>query len=277
MRFTIWERIMKVEAPFFLIAGPCVIESEALCMQIAQELVNLTQKYGIPYIFKASYRKDNRSRADSFTGIGDKEGLAVLQRVKERFHVRILTDIHHPEDASLAASYGVDILQIPAFMCRQTSLLEAAAKTGKIVNVKKGQFLAPGQMQFVVDKLRHFGCDPAHMMLTERGTQFGYSDLIFDVRGIPEMKALGVPVVMDVTHSLQQPNQEKGVTGGKPALISTLATAAVSLGVDGLFIETHPHPAQALSDGANMLPLDQMETLIQKLLPFREAYLSTNK
>lgn len=268
---------MKVEAPFFLIAGPCVIESEALCMQIAQELVNLTQKYGIPYIFKASYRKDNRSRADSFTGIGDKEGLAVLQRVKERFHVRILTDIHHPEDASLAASYGVDILQIPAFMCRQTSLLEAAAKTGKIVNVKKGQFLAPGQMQFVVDKLRHFGCDPAHMMLTERGTQFGYSDLIFDVRGIPEMKALGVPVVMDVTHSLQQPNQEKGVTGGKPALISTLATAAVSLGVDGLFIETHPHPAQALSDGANMLPLDQMETLIQKLLPFREAYLSTNK
>jgi 2-dehydro-3-deoxyphosphooctonate aldolase (KDO 8-P synthase) len=194
-----------------------------------------------------------------FYGIGDRKALEILQRIKETYKIRVITDIHLPEEAFLAATYHIDILQIPAFLCRQTSLLKAAAKTGKCVNVKKGQFLAPGQMQFVVDKLLQFGCDRSKIFLTERGTQFGYSDLIFDVRGIPEMQSFGVPVILDVTHSLQQPNKSKGVAGGRPGMITTLATAGVSIGVDGLFIETHPRPEEALSDGANMLPLNKMK------------------
>ena len=240
---------------FLLIAGPCVVESEALCIQTADVLCSLAAKYDLPFVFKSSYRKDNRSRGDSFTGIGDRKALEILQRIKETYKIRVITDIHLPEEAFLAASYHIDILQIPAFLCRQTSLLKAAAKTGKCVNVKKGQFLAPGQMQFVVDKLLQFGCDRSKIFLTERGTQFGYSDLIFDV-----------------THSLQQPNQSKGVAGGRPGMITTLATAGVSIGVDGLFIETHPRPEEALSDGANMLPLNKMEALLRHILPFRELY-----
>lgn len=257
---------------FLLIAGPCVVESEALCIQTADVLCSLAAKYDLPFVFKSSYRKDNRSRGDSFTGIGDRKALEILQRIKETYKIRVITDIHLPEEAFLADSYHIDILQIPAFLCRQTSLLKAAAKTGKCVNVKKGQFLAPGQMQFVVDKLLQFGCERSKIFLTERGTQFGYSDLIFDVRGIPEMQSFGVPVILDVTHSLQQPNQSKGVAGGRPGMITTLATAGVSIGVDGLFIETHPRPEEALSDGANMLPLNKMEALLRHILPFRELY-----
>lgn len=266
-----------MENNFFLLAGPCVVESEELCMQVAEKLCDITHRLQIPYTFKASYRKDNRSRGDSFTGIGDRKALEILQQVKKRYNVPIVTDIHLPEEAFLAASYGVDILQIPAFMCRQTSLLQAAAKTGKIVNVKKGQFLAPGQMRFVVDKLLKFGCAKENIMLTERGTQFGYNDLIVDMRGITEMKTFGTPVVLDVTHSLQQPNQSTGVTGGRPQMIRTLATAGIALGVDGLFIETHPNPSKALSDGANMLPLDKVEELLTYLLPFRQTFNNLNK
>ena len=254
---------------FFLIAGPCVIEEESLTRSIAAEIVSLSEKYSIPFIFKASYRKANRSKADSFTGIGDRAGLEILQKIREDFKVPVLTDIHNPEEAALAASYSVDVLQIPAFLCRQTDLLEAAAATGKYVNIKKGQFLAPLSMKFAAEKVLSRG--NCKIMLTERGTQFGYSDLIVDFRSIPEMKSLGYPVILDVTHSLQQPNQSTGITGGRPELISTLAKAGVAAGVDGIFLETHPDPSCAKSDGANMLKLNLLEQLLKELTMIKNS------
>ena len=261
----------------FLIAGPCVVESEKICMNIAETLCRLTAEYNMQYVFKASYRKGNRTRYNSFTGIGDRNGLEVLQSVKKHFNTLVTTDIHTPDEAQVASDYGIDILQIPAFLCRQTSLLKAAAQTGRAVNVKKGQFLAPEQMGFVVEKLLEFGAAKEKILLTERGTQFGYKDLIFDVRGIPTMRKLDVPVVMDVTHSVQVPNQERGIAGGRPDMIFTLAAAAVAVGVDGLFVETHPNPAEALSDGSNMLSLDRMESLLRHILAFHSTYLDLNK
>jgi len=254
---------------FFLIAGPCVIEEEGLTRSIAAEVTSLSDKYSIPFIFKASYRKANRSKTDSFTGIGDEEGLEILQKIREDFKIPVLTDIHNPEEAALAASYSVDVLQIPAFLCRQTDLLEAAAITGKYVNIKKGQFLAPHSMKFAAEKVLNKG--NSKIMLTERGTQFGYSDLIVDFRSVPEMKDLGYPVILDITHSLQQPNQSSGVTGGRPELISTLAKAGIAVGVDGIFLETHPDPSKAKSDGANMLKLDLLDKLLKELTMIRQS------
>ncbi|MCB0429807.1 MAG: 3-deoxy-8-phosphooctulonate synthase [Flavobacteriales bacterium] len=254
---------------FLLMAGPCVVESEALCMQVAEHLANLCDRLKIPYIFKASYRKANRSRIDSFTGIGDEEALNILAKVRETFDVPVVTDIHTDEDAAMAAPY-CDVLQIPAFLCRQTSLLLAAAQTGKVVNIKKGQFLSPGAMKFAVQKVIDSG-NP-NVLVTERGTTFGYTDLVVDFRGIPVMQAFA-PVILDVTHSLQQPNQEQGVTGGLPHLIETIASAGIAAGADGLFMETHPDPSKALSDGANMLAMDRMEKLLEKLLKIRKAIL----
>ena len=254
---------------FFLIAGPCAIEGRDMALRIAEHLTVLTSRLGIPYVFKGSYRKANRTKADSFTGIGDEKALRILQEVGEQFGVPTLTDIHESGEAALAATY-VDVLQIPAFLCRQTELLAAAARTGKAVNVKKGQFLSGEAMGFAVEKVRQINPD-ASVILTDRGNSFGYGDLIVDYRNIPAMQAFGVPVVMDCTHSLQQPNQPSGVTGGKPALIATIAKAAIAVGADGLFIETHPTPAEAKSDGANMLPLDQMEGLLNQLIRIREA------
>jgi len=253
---------------FFLIAGPCAVESEALCLEIAERVSDICDRLNIPYIFKASYRKANRSRLDSFTGIGDEAALAVLQKVGQQFDVPTTTDIHADAEAALAAEY-VDVLQIPAFLCRQTSLLVAAADTGKVVNIKKGQFLSPDAMKFAMAKVIQSGND--QVLLTERGTTFGYQDLVVDFRGIPVMQSLGAKVVLDCTHSLQQPNQSSGVTGGRPALIETIARAGVAVGVDGLFIETHPRPAEALSDGANMLPLDKLEGLLERLVRIREV------
>ncbi len=253
---------------FFLMAGPCAIEGEEMAMQIAERLKELTDRLQIPLIFKGSYRKANRSRLDSFTGIGDEKALKILQKVSQTFDVPTVIDIHEANEAAMAAAY-VDVLQIPAFLCRQTDLLVAAAKTGKVVNVKKGQFLSGESMRYAVDKVRESGNEK--VILTDRGNSFGYSDLVVDFRNLPEMKATGAPVVMDVTHSLQQPNQSSGVTGGKPALIETIAKAAIAVGADGLFIETHPQPAIAKSDGANMLPLDQLEGLLQKLIRIRQA------
>ena len=255
---------------FFLIAGPCVIESEELTRSVAEKTIEITTKLSIPFIFKSSYRKANRSKADSFTGMGDEKGLAILQKIKEDFKVPVLTDIHNPSEAALAASYKVDVLQIPAFLCRQTDLLEAAALTGKVINIKKGQFLAPISMKFAAEKVAQAGNN--RIMLTDRGTQFGYSDLIVDFRSIPEMSSFGYPVILDVTHSLQQPNQASGVTGGRPDLISTMARAGIAAGVDGIFIETHPEPSKALSDGANMLKLELLEKTLTSLIPFRKAY-----
>jgi len=255
---------------FFLIAGPCVIESEELVFHVAEKIIDITNRLSIPYIFKASYRKANRSKADSFKGIGDEKGLSILQKLKEEYKVPVLTDIHNPAEASLAASYKVDVLQIPAFLCRQTDLLEAAASTGKVVNIKKGQFLAPISMKYAAAKVSNAGNNK--IIFTERGTQFGYSDLIVDFRSIPEMKSFGYPVVLDVTHSLQQPNQASGVTGGRPELITTMAQAGIAAGVDGIFIETHPEPSIALSDGTNMLRLDLLENLLQSLLKLRKVY-----
>lgn len=249
-------------------AGPCAIEGEEIALRIAERIVSITDKLNIPYIFKGSYRKANRSRLDSFTGIGDEKALKVLQKVKETFGVPTVTDIHETHEADMAASY-VDVLQIPAFLCRQTELLVAAAKTGKAVNIKKGQFLSAESMQFAVDKVREAGND--QVILTDRGNTFGYQDLIVDFRGIPVMKSFDIPVVMDCTHSLQQPNQTSGVTGGKPQLIGTIAKAAIAVGADGLFIETHPDPANAKSDGANMLHLDLLEDLLTKLVRLRQA------
>lgn len=254
---------------FFLLAGPCVIEGEDMAMRIAERVVSLTKDRGIPYVFKGSYRKANRSRLDSFTGIGDENALRVLRRVRETFNIPVVTDIHSAEEAEMAAEY-VDILQIPAFLCRQTDLLAAAAKTGRIVNIKKGQFLSPEAMKFAAEKVVSEG-GAGNVMLTERGTTFGYQDLVVDFRGIPQMRKFGYPVIMDITHSLQQPNQTAGVTGGMPEMIETIAKAAIAVGADGLFIETHENPAVAKSDGANMLRLDLLEGLLDKLLRVREA------
>ena len=253
---------------FFLIAGPCVVESESLVFEIAERLIRISDKYEIPLIFKASYRKANRSKIDSFTGIGDSKALAILDKVRKEYEIPVTTDVHNEADALLASRF-VDILQIPAFLCRQTSLLLAAAETQKPVNIKKGQFMSANSMKFAVDKVR--GAGNPNVMLTERGTTFGYNDLIVDFRGITAMKKFGVPVVMDCTHALQKPNQSDGVTGGNPEMIETLAKAAIAVGVDGLFIETHPNPAKAKSDGANMLPLDLLGGLIEKLIPIRKA------
>lgn len=253
---------------FFLIAGPCAVESESVVMEIAEKVIELTDKLKIPYIFKASYRKANRSRLDSFTGIGDEKALKILRKVKETFQVAVTTDIHSDREAAMAAEY-VDILQIPAFLCRQTSILVAAAKTGKVVNIKKGQFLSAEAMKFARNKVVQSGNDK--VWLTERGTTFGYQDLVVDFRGIPLMQTFGSPVVLDCTHSLQQPNQASGVTGGKPVLIETIAKAGVAVGVDGLFMETHPRPQEAKSDGANMLPLDKLEPVLERLLRIRQA------
>lgn len=239
-----------------------------MALRIAEKVVSITDKLNIPYIFKGSYRKANRSRLDSFTGIGDEKALRILRKVGETFHIPTVTDIHETTEAAMAAEY-VDVLQIPAFLCRQTDLLVAAARTGKIVNIKKGQFLSPGAMQFAVRKVADAGND--NVMITERGTTFGYTDLVVDYRGIPLMKQFGYPVIMDATHSLQQPNQTSGVTGGLPSLIETIAKAAIAVGADGLFIETHPDPSIAKSDGANMLRLDLLEGLLKKLVRIREA------
>lgn len=255
---------------FFLLAGPCLIEGEAMAMNVAEKVATITEKYQIPYVFKGSFKKANRSRLDSYTGIGDQKALQILRKVSETFHIPTVTDIHEKEDAIMAAEY-VDILQIPAFLCRQTDLLVAAAETGKIVNIKKGQFLSPDAMQFAAQKVIDAG-NP-NVMLTERGNSFGYTDLIVDYRGIPEMQRFGYPVILDVTHSLQQPNQASGVTGGKPELIETVAKAGIAVGVDGLFIETHPDPSTAKSDGANMLQLDLLEGLLERLVKLRQAIL----
>jgi len=256
------------EKNFFLIAGPCVVENEELLMNVAASVSASCKKLGIPYIFKSSYRKANRTSGNSFTGLGDDVALQMLQNTGRKFSLPVVTDIHSPEEAMKAAGY-VDVLQIPAFLCRQTDLLVAAAKTGKIVNVKKGQFVNGEAMKFAVEKIKNAGNDK--IMLTERGTTFGYQDLVVDYRNIPAMQATGVPVIMDVTHSLQQPNQHSGVTGGNPQLIGTIAKAAIAAGADGLFIETHPDPPKALSDGANMLKLDLLEDLLMQLIKIREA------
>jgi 2-dehydro-3-deoxyphosphooctonate aldolase (KDO 8-P synthase) len=259
---------------FFLMAGPCVIEGEDMALRIAERIKHMTDKLQIPYIFKGSYRKANRSRLDSFTGIGDETALRILQKVGREIGVPTVTDIHESTEAALAAEY-VDVLQIPAFLCRQTDLLVAAAQTGKVVNIKKGQFLSGEAMKWAVDKVRQAGNE--NVILTERGNSFGYSELVVDFRNLPTMRRFDVPVVMDVTHSLQQPNQASGVTGGQPALIETIAKAAIAVGADGLFIETHPTPATALSDGANMLPLDQLEALLVKLTRVRQAIRETGE
>ena len=253
---------------FFLMAGPCAIESEDMAMRIAEKIITITNKLEIPYIFKGSYRKANRSKGSSFTGIGDEKALKILEKVGQTFGVPTVTDIHESAEAAMAATY-VDVLQIPAFLCRQTDLLIAAAQTGKVVNVKKGQFLSAGSMKFAVEKIIEAGNN--RVVLTDRGNTFGYQDLIVDYRGLPEMQSFGIPVVMDCTHSLQQPNQSSGVTGGKPELIATIAKAAIAVGADGLFIETHPDPANAKSDGANMLHLDRLEELLEKLVKIRKA------
>ncbi len=253
---------------FFLLAGPCVIEEEDMTLRIAERLKIVTDKLSVPLVFKGSFRKANRSRVDSFTGIGDQKALKILRKVHDTFQIPTVTDIHESHEATMAAEY-VDVLQIPAFLCRQTELLVAAAKTGKVVNIKKGQFLSPEAMKFAAQKVTDSGNEK--VILTERGTTFGYGDLVVDYRGIPTMKEFGFPVVMDITHSLQQPNQSSGVTGGKPQLIETIAKAAVAVGADGLFIETHPDPISAKSDGANMLPLDQLEGLLTKLLKIHAA------
>jgi 2-dehydro-3-deoxyphosphooctonate aldolase (KDO 8-P synthase) len=255
---------------FFLIAGPCVIENSVTPFEIAAKLHEISNKLKIPLIFKASYRKANRSKADSFTGIGNAQALKIIQQIGKEFQIPTITDIHTEAEAYTAAKY-VDVLQIPAFLSRQTDLLEAAAKTGKVVNIKKGQFMSAQSMMFAVHKVRNMGNDK--ILVTDRGTMFGYQDLIVDFRSIPIMKKFGSPVVVDCTHSLQQPNQEKGVSGGQPEMISTIAKAAIAVGADGLFLETHPKPEMALSDGANMLRLELMEELMEKLVKIRKAIL----
>ena len=256
---------------FFLIAGPCVVENEALCFEVAETISELCGRLKIPYIFKASYRKANRSRMDSFTGIGDLAALDVLGKLRNQLKIPVITDIHSAEEAGIAAEY-VDILQIPAFLSRQTDLLLAAAQTGKYVNIKKGQFMAPAAMKFAAEKVS--GSGNTNIILCDRGTMFGYQDLIVDFRGIIEMQSLGYPVVLDVTHSLQQPNQNSGVSGGVPEMIETLARAGIAVGVDGIFLETHPKPSMALSDGANMLALGDMEALLRKLAMLRETVIN---
>jgi 2-dehydro-3-deoxyphosphooctonate aldolase (KDO 8-P synthase) len=258
---------------FLLIAGPCVVEGEEIVVQIAEHLVKLSEKYRLPYVFKASYRKANRSKIESFSGIGDVKALKILASVRENFSIPVITDIHSPQEADLAAQY-VDILQIPAFLCRQTDLLIAAAKTGKWINIKKGQFLSGASMKFAVQKVRDSGND--RIMVTDRGNMFGYQDIVVDFRNIPVMQKAEVPVIMDITHSLQQPNQEAGVSGGNPEMIETIGRAAISVGADGIFIETHPDPANAKSDGANMLNLAGMDNLLHKLVAIRKTINSFN-
>lgn len=255
------------EKNFFLIAGPCVVENEEMVFEIAEKVSGICKRLGIPYIFKASYRKANRTSASSFTGLGDDAALMMIGKVRQHFSLPATTDIHTALEAVSAAKY-VDILQIPAFLCRQTDLLNAAAETGKIVNVKKGQFLSGEAMQFAVNKIHAAG--NRNILLTERGTTFGYQDLVVDYRNIPIMKRFA-PVVMDCTHSLQKPNQSTGITGGNPLMIGTIAKAAIAAGADGLFIETHPNPAVAKSDGANMLPLDLLENLLEQLVKIRKS------
>ena len=254
---------------FFLIAGPCAIESEDMAMRIAETVIKITDKYNIPYIFKGSFKKANRSRVDSFTGIGDEKALQILKKVGKTFNIPTTTDIHENAHAELAAQF-VDVLQIPAFLVRQTDLLVAAAKTNKVVTLKKGQFLSPEAMKFAVQKVKDSGNEKTAII--ERGNSFGYTDLIVDYRGIPIMKQYA-PVILDITHSLQQPNQESGVTGGRPELIETIAKAGIAVGADGIFIETHPNPSEAKSDGANMLQLDKLDNLLAKLTKIREAIL----
>ena len=253
---------------FFLLAGPCIIENESMAFEIAETVKKIADKYSIPYIFKGSYKKANRSRLDSFTGIGDEKALTILNKIRIETGVPVVTDIHSVQEAAIAADY-VDMLQIPAFLCRQTDLLVAAAKTGKFINIKKGQFLSPGSMKYAVNKV--FESGNKKVMLTERGTTFGYSDLVIDYRGIKDMQKLDVPVVLDVTHSLQQPNQESGVTGGRPEMIETLAKAGIAAGVDGIFLETHPQLHKAKSDAANMLDLSLLDNLLQKLVKIRQV------
>ena len=258
------------EKSFFLIAGPCVIENEEILDEVAEKVYRICQNMGIPFVFKSSYRKANRTSASSFTGLGDETGLELLKKIGQRYQLPTTTDIHAADEAAMAAPFA-DILQIPAFLCRQSELLKAAGETGKVVNIKKGQFVSGEAMKFAVDKVRNTGNEK--VMLTERGTTFGYQDLVVDYRNLPIMAAQGVPVVMDCTHSLQQPNQVSGVTGGNPAMIGTIAKAAIATGADGLFIETHPDPAKALSDGANMLKLDRLEDLLSSLVKIRKAVL----
>ena len=255
---------------FYLLAGPCAIEGEKMAFEIAERIKFITDTLKIPFIFKGSYRKANRSRLDSFTGIGDKQALEILKKVGKHFNIPTVTDIHSAEDAAMASEY-VDVLQIPAFLCRQTDLLVAAAKTGKAVNIKKGQFLSAESMKFAAQKVMDSG-NP-HIAITDRGTMFGYQDLIVDMRSIPTLQSFNLPVILDITHSLQQPNQISGVTGGKPQLIETIAKAGIAAGANGIFLETHPNPSKAKSDGANMLPLDQLEDLLNKLIRIRKAIL----
>lgn len=253
---------------FFLMAGPCCIEGEEMAFEIADKMVAICDKLHIPYIFKGSYRKANRSRLDSFSGIGDEKALDILKRVGEKYNIPVVTDIHSASEADMAAKY-VDVIQIPAFLCRQTDILVAAAKTGKVVNIKKGQFISPESMKFAAGKIKECGNDK--ILLTDRGTEFGYQDLIVDYRGIPTMQKIGYPVVLDITHSLQQPNQTSGVTGGNPDMIETIARAGIAVGADGLFMETHMDPSVAKSDGANMLRLDLAEALLTKLVKLRKT------
>lgn len=253
---------------FFLMAGPCVVEGEEVVMEIADKVSGICKRLEIPYIFKASYRKANRTSASSFTGLGDEIGLNILQKVRVKYNLPVVTDVHSAAECAIAAGY-VDVLQIPAFLCRQTDLLLAAAETNKIINVKKGQFLSGPSMKFAADKIKNAGNNK--VMLCERGTTFGYQDLVVDYRNIPWMQEHNCPVVMDVTHSLQQPNQTSGVTGGNPQLINTIAKAAIAVGAEGLFIETHPNPSKALSDGANMLQLDLLEKLLEDCIKIRKA------
>jgi len=253
---------------FFLIAGPCAIEDKEMAMEIAEKILVITNKLKIPFIFKASYRKANRSRLDSFSGIGDKIALEIIKSIGLKFDIPTITDIHNPEEAIIASKY-VDILQIPAFLCRQTDLLIAAAKTGKIINIKKGQFISPKSMIHAVNKIKENG--NKNIIITDRGTMFGYNDIVVDYRGIPIMRNYNVPVTLDVTHSLQTPNQESGITGGKPDMIETISKAGIAAGVDGIFLETHPEPSKAKSDGANMLPLHQLNELLSKLVRVRKS------
>ena len=253
---------------FLLIAGPCVIESEEISFQIAEKILMICDKLEIPFIFKGSYRKANRSKLESFTGIGDIEALSILKKIRKNYNIPVLTDIHSVNEIELAAKY-VDILQIPAFLCRQTDILVAAANSGKVINVKKGQFLSPESMKFAIEKIS--GSGNKSIIITDRGTMFGYNDIIVDFRGIPTMKKFGFPVIMDVTHSVQQPNQSIGITGGKPEMIETISKAAIATGADGIFIETHPNPSIAKSDGTNMLKLDKLKELLEKLVKIRKA------
>lgn len=264
----LYTRLKNNRQQFFLLAGPCVIENETMPMEIAKTLKEITDRLNIPFVFKASYRKANRSRLDSFTGIGDEKALKILGEIRQQLNIPVVTDIHEPHEAEMAAKY-VDVLQIPAFLCRQTELLVAAAKTGKIVNIKKGQFLSAESMKFTVEKVLQSGNE--NIMLTDRGTFFGYQDLIVDVRSIPTMQENNVPVIMDITHSLQKPNQAAGVSGGDPKMIETIARAAIAVGADGIFMETHPNPDQAKSDGKNMLQLSEVEPLLKKLIALKQV------